>query len=131
MDGKAVGRQKCIQWGISTATARLLGIAWLPFSLYVLKKQVGSTVLASKLNSIWASKSDNSTISAHCRIKHPTDLGGRDLLWINWKRSIKFDEAISHTQNISIFILFYSCHVLVQSATQKESSYFHLKQQKN
>lgn len=42
------------------------------------------------------------------------------------EESLKCDETLSCTCNVSIFILFYSWHVLVESATQKKII-FHLK----
>lgn len=37
---------------------------------------------------------------------------------MNQKRSMKCDETVSRSQNISIFILFYSWHVFILSATE-------------
>lgn len=45
------------------------------------------------------------------------------------EESLKCDETLSCTCNVSIFILFYSWHVLVESATQKKN-YFSLKKKK-
>lgn len=43
------------------------------------------------------------------------------------EESLKCDEMLSCTCNVSIFILFYSWNVLVEIATQKKNPIFHLK----